>query len=213
MRNRYALAAFAVVAVALVVATVVTLRSGGGGPPLAGRLGPTPGPDSEGHIAAKSAYLEALARREPDAAGAGLVSFSRLLAAAEASSLLGDLRVSAAFVSFPVADPEAVAVEDTLEAAVALRADELARVTMAEIEALERSGGDPDLLEQRRAALAATARDCPCVYAVAVEGATVARLAALQRLEEVRLVDVPDPLTDTLRGWELTPVFPSGSPA
>lgn len=214
MNRRWALAALAVVAVGLVAGTVLTLRSGDGdAPPIAGRLGPTPGPDSEGHIVAKRAYLDTLARRDPDTVGAGLVSFSRLLPATEASSVLRNMTPTAVFVKFAAGEPEALQVTDTLEAAVAARAEELAAVTRAEIEALEGQGGDHELLEQRRTAFAETTPGCACVYAVAVEGVAVGRLAELGGRDEVRLVDVPDPLTDDLGGWELTPVFPSGMPA
>lgn len=212
MNRRWALIALAVVAVGLVTATILTLRSDGGngdGRPVAGRLGPTPGPDSDGHIRTKRVYLADLARRDPEARGAGLVSFSRLMPAQEASTLLGGMRATAAFVRFPAGEPEAIQVEDALTPDVAARATELADITRAEIEALEGQGSsDREPVEQRRQALAGTTPECACVYAVAVEGVTVRRLAELQGRDEVRLVDVPEPLTDDLGGWELTAIFP-----
>lgn len=209
MNKRLAYVALAVLAVGVVGGAILSTRSGDGGPSLAGSLGPTPGPNSDGHVSAKRAYLGGLAQRTPDAAAAGLVSFSRLITAAEASALVGETETAAVFVKFPAGEQEAVQVTDTIAAAVKVRAEALAAVTRTEVEAFEQQDGDADELAKRRAALDGTTPECTCVYAIVVEHTTVERLAELQASDDVRLVDVPDPLVDSLAGWELFPLFPS----
>lgn len=213
MNRRWAWVVLAVLAAGVVGGAVLSTRSGTGGPQLAGSLGPTPGPNSDGHVTAKRAYLEGLAQRTPDAAAAGLVSFSRLLRPAEATELARGTEAAAVFVKFPAGEAEALQVTDTLAGAVKERAEALAAVTKTEVEALERQGGDAELVAQRRAALEGTTPDCACVYAIALNGLTARRLAEIGASDDVRLVDVPDPLVDDLSGWELTPIFPASEPA
>lgn len=205
-------AAFAAVAIALAAGALVSQRTDTGptiSHPL-GKLAPTPGPSSDGYVSGKRAYLRALAETQPDAAAAALVSFSRLLRASEAESLLTGLDVSVVFVTFPGASPEAPRVVSTIRAAVAKRAVEIGEVTKAEISELQakRDPASAPLIAERRKQLSATTPDCPCIYAAVVESSTVGRLAALQRSSLVRLVDVPKPLTDDLSGWQLTPIVP-----
>jgi hypothetical protein len=202
-------------AIALVAAVVVTHRSDRVptmSHPL-GKLAPTPGPNADGYVDGKRAYLSRLAGREPDAAAAGLASFSRLLRPSEVEQVTAGLRVSVVFTMFPGAQPEAPRVVTTVAAAVAKRAAEIAAQTEAEIASLQ-ARNDPasaPLVADRRRELHQTTPDCACVYAAVVERTTVAKLAALQRSALVRLVDLPDPLTDDLSGWELTPIAPRSS--
>jgi len=179
-----------------------------------GKLGPTPGPSSEGHVAAKRAYLSGLERRSPDASAAGLVSFTRLLSASDVGRTLGGLRVSAVFVSFPSGRPEALAVRRTTTAAMSLRASQLVDATKADIAALaaRRDPSSRQLLDERRRELAQTSAQCACIYGAVVQHTTVRRLGDLARSGDVRLVDAPDPLTDDLSGWQLTPIFPQNTP-
>lgn len=207
-------AGLAAVAIALAAGSLVTQRAGTEptiNRPI-GKLAPTPGPSSEGYVSGKRAYLRALAADEPDKPAAALVSFARLLRATEAERLLDGLEVSAVFVTFPGASPEAPRIESTIRAAVAKRAVEIGNVTRSEIASLEatRDPASGPLIADRRGQLARTTPDCPCVYAAVVEESTVGRLMALQRSGLVRLVDVPDPLTDDLSGWQLTPIIPKG---
>jgi hypothetical protein len=43
-----------------------------------------------------------------------------------------------------------------------------------------------------------------------IEHSTLSSLEAEQDKPDVRLVDVPNPPVATLRGWQLTPLIPSG---
>jgi hypothetical protein len=211
--RRLAFIVLGLVAAGLVAAMVVTLRGGSGGsngePKIVGKIGPTPGPDSEGHVKARRAFLEALAKEDPDAAAAGLVSFTRYMSAAEAMDVVGGSGTTAVFVKFPGAQEEVLAVEGSLRSTVANRAKELADTTREEIASLEKSGSSAELLNQRRAELGAITPECACAYAVSVQGTTVAKLAELQAKPEVKLVDLPEPLTDELAGWQLTPIAPA----
>lgn len=223
MNPRIAYPLLALVAVALVAGTVVTLRSDAPpdvvDQPVEGRLGPTHGPDSLGHIEGKHAYLDRLADTDPDAPAAALVSMRRMLTGAEAQSAAIGLEVSAAFVKFGDADAGVIAVETSIPVAVAARATELREVVSQEIEALEREleGAEgeaadrlEELLAESRSSLEAITPECSCVYAFATEHATVRRLVEVRSQPDVRLVDVPEPLTDGLGGWELTPILPPG---
>lgn len=219
MRRRapHRFAGLAAVAIALAAGSLVTQRADTG-PTIsrpAGKLAPTPGPSSDGYVRGKRAYLRDLAADQPDEPAAALVSFARLLRAAEAERLLGRLEVTAVFVTFPGTSPEAPRVESTIRAAVAKRAVEIGNITRSEIASLEtkRDPASAPLIADRRRQLAGTTPECPCVYAAVVEESTVGRLMALQRSALVRLVDVPDPLTDDLSGWHLTPIIPKGGPA
>jgi hypothetical protein len=210
MPNRFA--ALVAAAIALVAAVVVSHRSTVG-PTIAhpiGKLAPTPGPNADGYITAKRAYLSRLAAEGPDAGAAGLVSFARMLTPAEADQVLTGLDVSVAFVVLPGSTPEAPRVDTTILAAVVKREADLVAAEKAEVSALQakRDPASGPLIADRRAQIAATTPDCACVYAAVVQKSTVGKLAALSRSGLVRLVDVPDPLTDDLSGWQLTPILP-----
>jgi len=210
MPHRFA--ALAAAAIALVAAVVVTQRNNPAptiSHPL-GKLAPTPGPNSDGYVAGKRAYLSRLADADPDASASALVSFGRLMRPHDVEQLMTGMRVSVVFAMFPGAPPEAPRVESTIQAAVAKRAVEIAGVTQAEIRSLQ-AKHDPasaPLINDRRRELQQLTPDCACVYAAVVQKTTVGRLASLQRSSLVKLVDVPDPLTDDLSGWQLTPIAP-----
>jgi len=154
--------------------------------------------------------LSRLADADPDAAASALVSFGRLMRPSEVEQLMGGMHVSVVFAMFPGAPPEAPRVVTTIAAAVAKRAVEIAGVTKAEIQALQarRDPASAPLINDRRREVAETTPDCACIYAAVVQKTTVGRLASLQRSSQVRLVDVPEPLTDDLSGWQLTPIAP-----
>jgi hypothetical protein len=175
-----------------------------------GKLAPTPGPSSDGYIASKRAYLGMLSLQKPNAPAAGLVSFARLLRPAEAERALVGASVSAVFVDFPAGRPEAVAVRGSIAAALQMRATQIVDATKAEVQALQARhdpAGKP-LIDERNRQLNGTRADCACIYGAVVERSTVVRLVYLARSRDVRLVDVPEPLTDDLSGWQLTPIFP-----
>ncbi|MEX2537720.1 MAG: hypothetical protein WD646_03600 [Actinomycetota bacterium] len=205
---RYRFIALAVVAAGLIAATVILMLSNEESG-LAGRLGPTPGPDSQGHIEARRAYLTRIASEDPEQEAAALVSLSALTSARDATSVLGDAAPTAVFVQFPGHQAEALPVETTIESTVGDRADELTAQIQAEIDAIT----DEAEKEKRRDALASLGPGCACVFAIALEDTTLGDLAEIQELPEVRLVDVPDPVVDSLEGWELTPILPRGTPA
>jgi hypothetical protein len=205
---RYRFVALAVVAAGLIAATVILMLSDEE-TGLAGRLGPTPGPDSQGHIDAGRAYLTRIASEDPEQEAAALVSLSALTSARDATSVLADAEPTAVFVQFPGHQAEALPVETTIEATVRDRADELKTQIQAEIGAIT----DEAEKQKRRDALAVLGPECACVFAVALEDTTLGDLAEIQELAEVRLVDVPDPVVDSLEGWELTPILPGGTPA
>jgi hypothetical protein len=216
MRRRSAphqLAAVAAAAIALAAGALVSQRSNPA-PTIShpiGKLAPTPGPNSDGYVAGKRAYLSRLAEGDPDKPAAALTSFARLLRAGEAEQLLTGHRVGVVFVTFPGGRPEALKVPTTIAAAVAKRAADSEAAARAEIAALE-ARHDPasgPLVADRERQLAGTRPDCACIYAAVIERSTVGRLASLQRSSLVRLVDVPEPLTDDLSGWQLTPIYPS----
>jgi hypothetical protein len=211
MPNRFA--ALVAAAIALIAAVVITQRTT---TPVAtinhpiGKLAPTPGPNAEGYVSSKRAYLSELADQQPDASAAALVSFGRLLRASEVEQLMTGMQVSVVFAMFPGAPPEAPRVDTTVEAAVAKRAAELGAATQAEIRSLQ-ARHDPasgPLIDERERDLRQMQPDCACLYAAVVQKSTVGLLASLQRSSLVRLVDVPDPLTDDLSGWQLTPIAP-----
>jgi hypothetical protein len=203
---RYRFIALAVVAAGLIAGTVVLMLSDDTAE--TGRLGPTPGPGSQGHIDAQRAYLARIASDDPDREAAALVSLSALTAARDATSILGRAKPTAVFVQFPGHQAEALPVDSTIDRTVADRASELASQMQAEIVAIT----DEAEKQKRREALASLGPECACVYAMALEGATLRELSEVQELAEVRLVDVPDPVVDSLEGWELTPILPGAAP-
>lgn len=204
-------------AVALVAATTLTLDSDST-TRLRGRLGPTPGPNSIGHIQGKKAYLQRVARADPGRRAAGLVSFSKFVSAPDARAKIAAMEPTVVFVRFPQGEPEALQMKNTLEETVAAGVKQLSDVVVAEIVSIEAQlesaeGSEREALqrslEERRASLDDLKADCPCVYAVGVENTTLGELAELQQKPDVELVDVPEPTTDDLAGWELRPILPS----
>jgi len=204
---RYRFIALAVVAVGLVVATVLVMMSGGERG-LAGRLGPTPGPNSDGHVAAKKSYLERIARENPTGEAAALVSLNAMASAADVESMLGEAKGTAIFVQFPGNQGEPLAVETSVEEAVALRATEIGDALRAEIDATT----DEAAKQERRDALTAIGPQCKCIFAFALEGSALRDLNRLASDGRVLLVDVPDPVVETLEGFQLYPIFPGGTP-
>ncbi|MGH2759946.1 MAG: hypothetical protein ACRDKJ_10350 [Actinomycetota bacterium] len=211
------LQAFAAVFVGLVAAAMLS-GDRAGAPPIAGRLGPTPGPNATGHVEAKRGYLDRIASEDPDAKAAALVSFSRFVRSPDVATMVGGLKSSVVFVRFPESPFEAIALTKSLEETMSTRADELADDVRAEVVSLEAQlreaqGAERETLsaslERRRQALNGLTADCACIYAIGLESSTLAQLAALQGRGEVQLVDVPDPVTTSLEGWHLTPVVPA----
>ena len=205
---RYRFVGLAVLAAGLVVATILVMLSNDERG-IAGRLGPTPGPSSEEHIAAKRAYLDRVARENPTGKAGALVSLDEMVSARDVESMLGGATGKVVFVQFPGNQGEPLAVETTVHEAVALRATELADALRAEIDATT----DEQAKQQRRDALAGVGPDCKCIFAFALEGSTLSDLAELQKDGRVRLVEVPDPLVDNLEGFQLYPIFPGGTPS
>ncbi len=204
-------------AVALVAASVLTL-DGEETTRVRGRLGPTPGPNALGHIEGKRAYLERVASADPDRRAAGLVSFSRFVSAQNARAMVAGMEPTVVFVRFPQGEPEALRLKTTLEEAVAAAVKQLVDVVAAEIVSIEAQldsaqGSEREALsrslDDRRKSLDELRADCVCVYAVGVESTTLGELVRLLQRPDVRLVDVPEPTTDDLSGWELRPILPS----
>ncbi len=218
MLYRYRFVLFAVAAVALVVATVFTLRSGKGSSREArGTLGPTSANVSS-YVSTKRTYLSGVAEDDPQKPSAGLLSLSRLVRASQASRLVSSGKVVAVFVQFPASDPQALRVETTVTDTMASASQQLRESVEAEIKGLERESSTnsgakkktvDDLLAQRKAGLAGIGTDCACIYALVVESSTLASLAQLAKVQDVRLVDVPEPPVATLRGWNLRPLLPT----
>ncbi len=213
------LQAFAAIAVAVVAAAVLTGDSDGG-TKIAGRLGPTPGPNATGHVEAKRDYLERISKEEPERKAAALVSFASFVRTPDVSTMVSGLETSVVFVRFPESPIEAIALTKPLAETMSTRAKELADVVRAEIASLEAQLRDTQGAERetvsaslvrRRQALAGLTADCACIYAVGLENSTLAQLSALQGRSEVQLVDVPEPVSTSLEGWHLTPIVPSGS--
>lgn len=185
-----------------------------------GKLGPTPGPDAEGYITEKRELLARLAADRPSQRAAALVSLSRLLRPAEAASMAPDASIDVVFLRAPAGKPDAVTVEGTLDASLAGWAQRASAALEAEAGQLEGLAATAPAADRQRYLSDASAkrvgagevlRGCACIYATALSGTTLRGLARLQESEAVRLVDVPDPPVDDLRGWELTPIFPRGA--
>lgn len=213
------LQAFAAIAVGLVAAASLSAE-GGDATRIAGRLGPTPGPNATGYVDAKRDYLERIAKEEPERPAAALVSFSAFVRARDVSTMVSGLEASAVFVRFPESPFDAIALTKPLEETITTRAKELSDDVKAEVVSLEAQLRDAQRaeresisgsLERRRQALGALTADCACIYALGLEDATLAELGALQGRPEVQLVDVPEPVTTSLEGWHLTPIVPAGS--
>lgn len=217
--HRFRFAILALVGIGLAVGVYFALRDS---TPTesepAGALGPTPGPNSDGYVSGKRAYLEGLAKDQGASPAAALISLTGFKKPSEVATILGGGKVSAVFVRFPSSAIEALQVTNTLQAAVAERASILKRELSEELPQLEQRlrSATPDqrpdiqkLVDDRRRTVAGVSPDCSCVYAFSVEQTNVDTLATMQKRSDVRLVDVPDPLVSTLRGWQLTPLVPS----
>lgn len=210
--------ALAAAAIGLVAGSVITQRADDGGIEVRGRLGPTAGPNSLGHVRSQRAYLERVAQSSPSKPAAGLVSTARFVSAQEAASLVEGMDATAVFVQFPDNGPEVFLLTKSISETLATRAKELGDAVRAEIVSLEvqlrdADGPQRELLEgslaKRREALGAVGPECACVYAIGVEGTTLGALAQLQQHSDVLLVDVPNPVVADLKGWELNPILPS----
>jgi hypothetical protein len=219
--HRFRFVLLVVTGVALVAATVYTLQSSNGPRDVAGHLGPTPGPDSEGHIRAQTAYLDRLAIERPAEKAAALVSLSTYVAAKDAEKIARSMDATVVFVKFPQSEQELQFVRSTMTNALAARSTDLRHEIVAEVDALKAqaakaSGKEKQdlesLISQRNKELPTIKADCACVFAFAVEGASLQALRDLAHRPEVRLVDVPNPVTDDLAGWELGPIVPSPKP-
>jgi hypothetical protein len=170
-------------------------------------------------VEAKHAYLERVAGADPERPAAGLVSFSRLFRVDEVKAATAGMKATVVFFRLPQSDPDARHLMVTsLDDAVADAAKEVADLVRAEIVAIEAQLRDAQAserdaltrsLEERRQALGGLGPDCACVYAVAAQDTTLGALATLQQRDGVLLVDVPEPVTSSLEGWELTPILPS----
>ncbi|MEX2393552.1 MAG: hypothetical protein WD826_03625 [Actinomycetota bacterium] len=219
MKGRARFVLFGLTAVALIGVAVWQLNAVPTDPEtiVRGSLGPTPGPSSEGHVKAKRAYLDRLARSDPGEESAALVSLAKYLSAPSAQSLATGTKPTAVFVRFPASEGEVLLVETTISGAVADRAAQVREEIQAEVDALteqaaKASGASKtdldSLVAERKDALAKVKSDCACVYAFAVTDGSITELHEMQQGAEVKLVDVPDPVSNDLRGWELTPIVP-----
>jgi hypothetical protein len=171
-------------------------------------------------VDAKRGYLEQIAEKDPERKAAALVSFATFARTPDVSTMVRGLETSVVFVRFPESPFEAIALTKPLPATMATRAKELADDVRAEVVSLEAQlrevqGAERETisasLERRRQALGSLTADCACIYAIGLENSTLAELAALQGRPEVQLVDVPEPVTSSLEGWQLWPIVPAGS--
>jgi hypothetical protein len=221
--HRFRFLLLAVTGIALVVATVYTLNSSGGGNDVAGNLGPTPGPSSEGHIRAQRAYLDRLAAERPSEQAAALVSLEDYVPASKAQAIAESLEATWVFVRFPEAEQEPpYMVPSSMTDVLADRTKDRREDLAAEITALKAQAADAtgpqkqdldELVAQRERELAEIKADCACVFAFAVEGASLRDLRELSQRPGVKLVDVPEPVTTDLGGWELVPIVPGAGAA
>lgn len=202
--------------VVLVAATIYTLRSDEVERGPAGKLGPTEG-SAEAYVKTKTTYLERVAKQDPATKAAALVSLKDYVPASRVEAMARSLKATAVIVRFPASEQELQFVRTTVEGALEDRSTDLRRELSADIDALEGELASAEgerrteiegLLAERKADLAKVKADCACVFAFAVEGAPISELRRLAAQPEVRLVDVPRPLTSDLAGWELGPIVP-----
>jgi hypothetical protein len=214
--HRYRFVLLAATAIVLVAATVYTLRDGDERK-LAGKLGPTSGTSAQ-YVVTKAGYLDRLALEDPSKQAAALVSLNGYVPASRVQAMTKSLKATVVILRFPAGEQELQFVRTTITDALADRATDLRHELEAEIAALEAQAKDArgeqdedlvDLIATRRAELAKVKADCACVFAFAVEGASLEQLKDLASKPEVRLVDVPQPLTSDLGGWELGPIVPT----
>jgi hypothetical protein len=215
--QRYRFVLLALTGVILVAATVWTYVGSGDGTRVAGHLGPTPGPSSEGYARSKRAYLHRLTAMTPDKTVAALVSLKRYEPASSVRLITAGMQPKAVFVKLPGADQEALTISTTIAGAVADRATDLRHEIDAEIDDIssreaKAKGAEKAelaaLVAQRKKDKAELTADCACVFAVAVEQATISALSELAGRPDVHLVDVPRPVAADLDGWELQPIVP-----
>jgi hypothetical protein len=216
--HRFRFVLLGITAIVLIAATFYVYSQRPGTDVVAGRLGPTPGPSSEGHIRAQRAYLTRLASQRPGEKAAALISLDSYIPASEAQSIARSMDATAVFVRFPEADAESVLVRTSISDSLKDRSTDLRREIEAEIDALRAEASDAtgqqkqdleELVAQRQRELTKIKSDCACVFAFAVEGASLEELNTLAKRPDVRLVDVPDPLTGDLSGWEVQPIVPT----
>lgn len=217
--KKYRWVLMALLSAALIAASIVTMISGDSNTDkVAGRLGPTPGPNSQGYAAQKRAYLANLAATKGSEKVGALVSFNSYVPGTFVQSLVSGMEPQALFVQFPTADSEAISIKTTVNGTLADRATDLRRQLQAEIDSIKHQlpkaspsakGALQTDINERTATLNSLKADCACVFAVAVQGAEVTALAEVARHPEVRLVDVPNPVTNDLQGWELQPIVPA----
>jgi hypothetical protein len=217
-RTRYVV--FGVTAAALIVATVFELRGRGGSDAddVRGHLGPTPGPASTvAYEKEKRTYLDAFAAREPATKVAALVSFRSYVPAPSVQRMVEGMRPTFVWVRFPTAEAEPIEVETTVAGAVADRAAALRKTLDAELKDLQEQTANGDasqeaalapVIAELTANISKVGADCGCVFAISVEDARTRDLKALSSAPAVRLVDVPDPPSNDLAGWELQPFVP-----
>lgn len=186
-------------------------------PPPRGKLGPTPGPNAEGYVAAKKSWLHEVAVKAAAEPAAALVSFSSLVRADDLPKLAGGAHIDLVFVRFPGSDPEALAVDTSVTTSLLARAERAAAKLDSQARQLETlaasASGDTrqrylQQVSAKRSEAGDVRRGCRCVYAAVLSGTTLGSLDQLQSRPEVRLVDVPDPPVTDVRGFELTPLLP-----
>lgn len=216
--HRYRFLLLAVTGVILVAATVYTLNDSPASDEPVGHIGPTPGVSSDGHVRAQRAYLDRLASERPTQKAAALVSLEDYVPASKAQAIARSLDATWVFARFPAAEQEPPQlVRSSITDALQRRAGDLRKELASEITALkaEAAGASgarrtdlEELIAQRESELAKIAPDCACVFAFAIEDASLEALRELARRPEVKLVDVPEPVTSDLGGWELQPIVP-----
>ncbi len=216
--HRFRFVLLIVTGVVLVAATVYTLNTSSGSRDVAGHLGPTPGPSSDGHVRAQKAYLDQIAAQRPTERAAALVSLEDYVPASKAEAIAKSLDATWVFIRFPEAEQEPpYVVPSSITGVLADRAKDLREELRAEIAALKAQAADAtgrqkqdldDLVAQRERERSEIKPDCACVFAFAVEGASLQELRELSHRPEVKLVDVPKPVIADFSGWELTPIVP-----
>lgn len=218
--HRFRFVLLAATGVILVAATIYTLRSDDVDRGPAGKLGPTKG-SADAYVKTKTTYLERVASEDPGSRAAALISLKAYVPASRVQAMARSLKATAVIVRFPASEQELQFVRTTVKGALEDRSVDVRRELSVEIDALEdelsNSTGErrteiEELLAERRADLAKVKADCACVFAFAVEGAPIEALRQLATQPEVRLVDVPEPLTSDLGGWELGPIVPDETP-
>jgi hypothetical protein len=220
--HRYRWVIFGLCSVLLIAAAFYSVHTSRSNSKVAGVLGPTPGPNSSGHISAQRAYLVRAANSDPTASSGALISLARMMRPGDAEAIRPKGNLTAIFVRFPASQPEAIKITTSITDAMNERATELQATVRAEIVGLttelkNATGSQKTQIEQelakRQSGLAQIKGDCVCVYALVVEDSTLADLEAEQNKPGVRLVDVPSPPVASLAGWQLTPILPAAHTA